>query len=55
MFITQGPARRKSSLGLTMDSLRVAADKLKKSPKAMKKKIDEALNKDSKEVSTSQM
>ncbi|XP_057306452.1 low density lipoprotein receptor adapter protein 1-like isoform X2 [Hydractinia symbiolongicarpus] len=29
-----------------MDSLRVAADKLKKSPKAMKKKIDEALNKD---------
>ena len=31
-----------------MDALRVAADKVKNSPRAMKKKIDEKRNKDSK-------
>ncbi|XP_066933607.1 low density lipoprotein receptor adapter protein 1-like isoform X2 [Clytia hemisphaerica] len=43
---TAGPQRRRSSVGIAMDSLKIAANKVKKSPKALKCKIDNALNKD---------
>ena len=48
LFLKKGPQRRRSSVGVAMDSLKFAASKVKKSPKALKVKIDNALNKDSK-------
>lgn len=50
LFHLQAPQqqRRRSSVGIAMDSLKSAADKIKKSPRVLKGKIDNALNKESK-------
>lgn len=47
VLLLQGPQRRRSSVGVAMDSLKIAANKVKKSPRVLKGKIDSALNKDS--------